>query len=582
MNNRIGIFVLAAFVSLASCGSDSESDTQASGGSAAVAGSSGSAGQSGSSGSAGNAGSSGGGTGGSSGHSGNAGTSGSSGEFGGMDPASLIIVADTDRDGDVDADDLPGRADWSWQRGAFLVANLDDDDEDGVSDCDDAVANGADDADDLASIRIELGSAASASAVTLHATVLEGAQNVRTFVWDGTKFSALDGVQPSAASTWLAIEANRFAGPDWDGIVRLTVEARDAGGSKVASDETVFRVAPWIVLPSSAVPTAIHVASGAYANQSFLGDLEAAATAAGVELLPPFATSHWQEMWVQDTMEIGYTQLPGRDPMHVVLRANRGQDDHAGTLLGPDMGYFQVGAPRSTTGGDAWVDWYGNLEVSPPVPGWPLGRIYYGHNTETGMMLHPDVVDFLEAQEVQAPFWIDTSWLTIKHVDEILTFVPAADGSPRMLVASPREAGLLYPGYYGAYNQGIQAKIDKAIHGGAYVVNGSTVDYEGVLSLLGLDETALIELPLFYTDGHNDWSNPINGLYLGGVYVAGGTDIFPAEREVTQNRIEALGIDVVWVDDAVYQHNLGNVHCATNATRLPVVTQFADAIPDTR
>lgn len=282
---------------------------------------------------------------------------------------------------------------------------------------------------------------------------------------------------------------------------------------------------------------------------------------------------------MQDTMEIGYTQLPGRPPMHVVLRANRAQDDYPATLLGPDMGYLEVGTPRATAGGDAWVDWFGNLEASPPVPGWPLGRVYYGHNTTTGMMLHPDVVAFLEAQEVQSPFWIDTSWLTIKHVDEIITFVPAADGSPRMLVASPREAGVLYPAYYGPHNQGIQNEIDKAIHGGTYVINGTSVDYEGVLGLLGLGPNAVVEIPQFYTNGHPDWSSPINGLYLGGAYVAGETDIWTAERDVTQSRIEALGIELFWVDDAVYQHNLGNVHCATNTTRAPVVPQFVDAIP---
>jgi protein-arginine deiminase len=284
-------------------------------------------------------------------------------------------------------------------------------------------------------------------------------------------------------------------------------------------------------------------------------------------------------MWMQDTMEIGYTQLPGRAAMHVVLRANRGQDDYPATLLGPGMGYLEVGAPRSTPGGDAWVDWYGNLEASPPVPGWPLGRIYYGHNTATGMKLHPEVVAFLEAQEVQAPFWVDTSWLTIKHVDEILTFVPATDGSVRLLVASPREAGVLYPANYGPYNQGIQDKIDRTLHGGSYVVNGSTVQYDGILAILNLDETAVVELPLFYTNGHSDWSNPINGLFLGGAFVAGATDVWQAERDVTATRLQALGLDVVWVDDAVYQHNLGNVHCATNATREPVVPQFADAIP---
>jgi protein-arginine deiminase len=543
-----------------------------SGGSAGIAGSAGSAGTSGSAGSAGTSGSAGG-----AGVGGSAGTAGSG--VGGIAPNSLVVVADTNRDGIIDVEDLPGRATWSWSRGAFLIANLDDDDGDGLPDGLDDTCDGAADALDLASVQVELGSDLMAKASSIHVRLVEGAAHANVFLSQGTDFVSAGEPLAMASSLTLGVEARRFAGDDWDGIVGLRVEARDASNLVLASDEVALKVAPWIMLPSSALPLAIHVAQGVYANQSFLSDLSAATAAAGVPLLAPFSTTKWQEMWMQDTMEIGYTQLPGRQPMHVVLRANRGQDDYPGTLIGPDVGYLEVGAPRSTPGGDAWVDWYGNLEVSPPVPGWPLGRIYYGCNTTTGMKLHPDVVAFLEAQEVQAPFWIDTSFLTIKHVDEIVTFVPASDGSPRMLVPSPREAGVLYPGYYGPYNQGIQAKIDKILHGGVYAVDGGNIHHEGVLARLNLDGSAVVELPLFYTDGHSDWSNPINGLYLGGIYVAGKTDLWPAEKNVISGRMQALGIDVFWADDAVYQHHLGNVHCATNATRAPVVQQFVSAIP---
>jgi len=282
---------------------------------------------------------------------------------------------------------------------------------------------------------------------------------------------------------------------------------------------------------------------------------------------------------MQDTLEIGYSQLPGKAPMYVALRANRGHDSYAATLLGADMGYLVVGAPRTTSGGDAWVDWYGNLEASPPVPGWPLGRIYYGHNTTTGMMLHPDVVAFFEAQELQSPFWVDTSWLTIKHVDEIFTFVIDSQQKPRVLVVSPREAGKLYPSYYGPYNKGVQAKIDATLDGGTYTVAGKTVTTEGVLKALGLTKADVVELPLFYTSGHSDWSNPVNGVFLGGGYFAAGeTNIFDAERKVTADRLASVGLAVQWIDDAVYQNNLGNVHCATNATRALAVGDFSSVL----
>jgi hypothetical protein len=149
-----------------------------------------------------------------------------------------------------------------------------------------------------------------------------------------------------------------------------------------------------------------------------------------------------------------------------------------------------------------------------------------------------------------------------------------------MLVASPREAGKLYPAYYGQYNKGIQAKIDKSLDGGSYVVGGKTIAYEGVLAAVGLTRADIVELPLLYTNGHNDWSNPINGVYLGGGrYAAGKTDYLAPERDVTTSRLATLGLTIEWIEDAVYQHNLGNVHCATNATRTPVIEDFTDALP---
>jgi protein-arginine deiminase len=494
-------------------------------------------------------------------------------------PAKLVAAADTDRDGDIDADDLEGRSQFTWKRGALLLANVDDDDADGKADAVDLEATGKDVAD-LAVLRVELGSEVLANAARVTVEAVAGADHVHLFqVVDGAMVDLPESLEP-AASIELAIEAKRFAGPDWNGQVRLVFRALDDASTSIASDEVALRVAPMLLLPSATAPMALHVAKGAYANAGFLADLGAAASKAGTSLLAPYATTKWQEMWMQDTVEIGYTQLPGKPPMHVALRANRGHDSYAATLLGPDMGYLVVGAPRTTTGGDAWVDWYGNLEASPPVPGWPLGRIYYGHNTVTGMKLHPDVVAFFEAQELQAPFWVDTSWLTIKHVDEIFTFVLDPQQKPKLLVVSPREAGKLYPSYYGPYNKGLQAKIDTTLDGGTYTVGGKPLVYEGVLKLLGLTKADVVELPLFYTSGHSDWSNPVNGVFLGGgVYAAGETNIYDAERKVTADRLANLGLTVQWIDDAVYQNNLGNVHCATNATRSLAVPDFTAVLP---
>src|SRR6185369_4583364 len=70
----------------------------------------------------------------------------------------------------------------------------------------------------------------------------------------------------------------------------------------------------------------------------------------------------------------------------------------------------------------------------------PWGRIYYGPG-RPNERFDPAVAKFLHAQGVQAPIQIDTNWLAVGHVDEIMTFVPASDEKGyKLLMASPGRA----------------------------------------------------------------------------------------------------------------------------------------------
>ncbi len=506
--------------------------------------------------------------------------SGGAGQGSLLPPAGkLYACADTDRNGVLDAADLDGRSVFAWQRGAFVLANIDDDDGNGVPDVDDATATG-DDLADLASLRVELGADVFAAAGSVVVEVVTGAEHLRVLRFAGAEASPVVGPLAVAEVLELGIDARNFAGSGWSGEARVVVRAYSKNGEQLASDEVALRVAPLLLLPSSAVPIAIHTATGALANSTFLTELGLVTVDAKANLLPPYATKKLLEMWVQDTVELGYTQLPTLPPMHVALRANRGQDSYALTLRGPGMGYLEVGAPRSLPVGDEAIDGYGNLEVSPPVPGWPLGRIYYGQNTDTGATLHPAVVAFFEAQQLQAPFWVNTSWLATKHVDELLTFVLDANKKTRLLVVSTAEAGKLHPSVYGPYSKGLQVKLDLAMNGGSYLINGKTVFDEGVLKHLGLTAADVVPLPLYFTAGRPDWSNPVNGIFLGaGLYAAGGADVLASDRTATAARFAANGLEVRWLYDAVYHSAGGNVHSATNATRLPSIGDFTNALP---
>jgi hypothetical protein len=98
-------------------------------------------------------------------------------------PAFIVIVADTDRDGDVDDDDRSDRGSWSWARGAFMVANLDDDDGDGQPDTADGAVDGDADTADLAEIRVELGAEVAAAAAAVSVAVVGGTPRCACSKW---------------------------------------------------------------------------------------------------------------------------------------------------------------------------------------------------------------------------------------------------------------------------------------------------------------------------------------------------------------------------------------------------------------
>jgi protein-arginine deiminase len=281
--------------------------------------------------------------------------------------------------------------------------------------------------------------------------------------------------------------------------------------------------------------------------------------------------------------------------MHVVLAGLRGADGFPPTLLGPDTAVATVAEPRALSGGDDWADWYGNLEVSPPLDGHPAGRVIHGRNTRTGQAFHPEVVRFLAAQGAQAPLWIDTSWLMIKHVDEIVAFLPGPDGKGVLLVPDPEEGlrlagGLAADATAAEANRRIARLIAEMLEGTVGTARAGVVGdpdgagggrSPGLLDLLGWDRDRVIRLPLAFrvpaegldaaggvTNAGTAWSSPVNALFVNGTVICGSADMPDTVRETCRERFRAAGAtDVVFIDDGVYQHRGGNVHCATNARR---------------
>jgi protein-arginine deiminase len=506
--------------------------------------------------------------------SGGSATGGSSGETsggaGGAAPGlpGFAVLTDTNRDGTIDDKDTAGLTDWAWKgRGAFFIANTDDDDEKGEVDASDEIVNGQSDASDLARILINVSPELLAKATGISVSVAMGAERLHLFEKNESGWTLVNGaLSKVGARVELGVEAKRFADEDWDGLTVIKFDLLDASSASLASQQVKMRVAPWIMLPNSAKTELLYISSETSALRS---ELNQVLTSKGLsEALASSPGS--QDIWFQDTMEIGYTQLPGSPPVHVVMEAQRpnASDDVAATLLAPDFGFISIGSPRQPGDEeDHWMDWLGNVEVSHPVPGHPLGRIYYGYSSRT--TFHPAIVKFLEAQEVQKPFKINTEWLVIQHVDEVMNFVPDQNGKAKMYIAAPAAANAVLGSGYDAGNQQLQQYIDETI---------AIAKTE-----LGLNDSDILLLPTFFEGSGSDWapiwSSPSNAVYINGTLVIGDTDTPSEVKTDIEQKLSAIGVDVAWVNDSEYHPGGGNVHCGTNTAKTPICPQFADCLP---
>jgi protein-arginine deiminase len=478
--------------------------------------------------------------------------------------------------------------------GIVLLANRDDDDRDGVPDADDDVVNGDADVRDLAPLSIPL--PPGAVSVRLDADDAP----VRFFRREGEAWRCLGrGVGEVAAvagddgrELTVHVEALAWAGMPaaWSGEGRIRIEP--AGSAEPLQPlEIPFRVAPVRLLPSTAPAEEVYVATGRYDNAAFVTELRGVLDSVGVPLRE-HAAGDWREMWMQDTMEIGVASTEDA-AMHVVLAGLRNADPFPPSLLGPDVAVAGPAEPRPLAGGDAWADWYGNLEVSTATAVRPQGCAIYGRNRLTGTSFHPGVVAFLAAQRGQPPVWIDTSWLLIKHVDEIVSFMPGADGRGAILVPDP-ELGLRLLGDAPSGPDAVRRREANAriareiagmlsgdVPGRAGGGDGAGGDRGGLLGLLGLDGSRVVRLPVAFdvpadglaadggvTNASPVWSNPVNALFVNGTVICGAAGMPDAVRETCRERFQAAGASrVVFIDDGCYQRNHGNVHCATNARR---------------
>lgn len=361
---------------------------------------------------------------------------------------SATILADTNRDGKVDivgSSDSEDKQTWTNDRGALFLANIGDTDQrcsksilpnttrDEIDDCHDATDNVLRNTEYLAPlVTLPIADLSNDAHGFINVTDEIAAKNVRIFVKDGEEW---DYVKDCHAFTSEQLSSGLKLGVDgrdvrraggWDG--RVTVHFTVIDGEDSATDSVALRVAPVLVhhhaQPIERVFTTSDDARVPQVQYNI--DLKNAVVAAGISE-PIYAFEHF-DIWTQDFFETAYSSIPGPDGEPIVLRIflRSFQDRPSGALVFSELRAASVSAVQEVLPGDT-IDSTGNLETIPPYTlgdkTYPVGRVIMG--SWDGRL--PHVFKFLQAQEVQEPVELDTSWLLVGHVDEFVQFLPAPD-----------------------------------------------------------------------------------------------------------------------------------------------------------
>jgi len=260
---------------------------------------------------------------------------------------------------------------------------------------------------------------------------------------------------PSTDDEYTFSDNSIFEGDGWiqlgvEGIemgahVIVTLEVRYNGNllgtaPKESTDEVCIRVAPF-VLSDHTMPVR---QSGNPEETVFVSDTDVSNAEGLYNRLDDndvygadrvFVDTVADDVWHQDTYEIGYAKAPYGD-MSVVLplprvhrTGSKAQDLIHQEYLSGERGVYsklpQISSDSGEMGGD--------LE-SIPTLGTP-GHFFHGESFNGSR-----VTSFFQAQDVNEELEVDTSWLAVGHVDELTSRLP--DGQ-HVLIADPEVAWAL-------------------------------------------------------------------------------------------------------------------------------------------
>ncbi|MFF7731420.1 protein-arginine deiminase family protein [Streptomyces sp. NPDC007984] len=391
------------------------------------------------------------------------------------------LRADVNRDGRIDltgGSDTTGEDGWSVRRGAVFLPNIDDDTKRcpvagpggaplsdaklaACNDGTDTKVNGSADAADLARIRsVPLPDVPANAKGSLKITT--GGAKARLFLKRAGKWILVTSVTRLSAAELRAgaefgVEATDVVRDTakWDGraVVRLTVTS----GRKSTTDAVTLRVAPLLTQHHLQNTQQVMVSKvqgegpDSRLQREFVTALGKEVKKAGITT-PLITFEKYADRWAQDFVEPAYVSMTGpggrRHVMRVMLRSAQPDRDAGRELFervrGRDIGVVQVKDPSEPA--DWSLDSMGNLETIPPYAhggrSFPAGRIIMGERKDSGARPSKVMRTLLKSQGMQDPLLLDTSWLSVGHVDEFVQFLPAdTPRGWRIGVADP-QAGL--------------------------------------------------------------------------------------------------------------------------------------------
>ncbi|XVU28621.1 protein-arginine deiminase family protein [Actinoplanes sp. CA-054009] len=344
--------------------------------------------------------------------------------------------------------------------------------------------------------------------------------------------------------------------------------------------------------------------------------------AATAKVAPLTTLDSGDDDWTQDLFEPAYQRM-GDVGMRVLIPSVNDLHRQAARvtytrLRGPGVAVVHIpGVPVSTTDDDNTYDSMGNLETIPPTPGHPHGTIVVGGEPSA------QILTFLRSQGAQDVVTVDTSWLSVGHVDEFIQFLPTPGGGWKAIVADPA-AGLALlskvppteklhgnlPTLQWPYDERIDQRTVAEFRADEQFTDTNHIAAARIaenIATLGLKPNQIVRIPVLFTARGLDWAidksaidsmddgpekdkaiaalnarrdgvsetpNFINGLVSGGYrYVApkpfgplrNGRDVF---QEAATQALTKLGYRTTYVDDLTSAHvSEGEIHCSTNTFR---------------